>query len=131
MVRISGIDLPKSKRIEYALTSVYGIGLTSSRNILSTANVDPAKRTNVLGDTEVMAIREVIEENYKVEEDLRRQTKQNIVRLSQINCVKGRRHRQNLPLRGQRTRSTRSSGRDGIGVGLRDQHAQSTKNSKR
>ena len=105
MVRISGIDLPKSKRIEYALTSVYGIGLTSSRNILSTANVDPAKRTNVLGDTEVMAIREVIEENYKVEEDLRRQTKQNIVRLSQINCVKGRRHRQNLPVRGQRTRT--------------------------
>ena len=105
MVRISGIDLPKSKRIEYALTSVYGIGLTSSRNILSTANVDPDKRTNVLGDTEVMAIREVIEENYKVEEDLRRQTKQNIVRLSQINCVKGRRHRQNLPVRGQRTRT--------------------------
>ena len=57
MVRISGIDLPKSKRIEYALTSVYGIGLTSSRNILSTANVDPAKRTNVLVDTEVMSIR--------------------------------------------------------------------------
>merc|ERR1712174_13427 len=105
VVRISGIDLPKSKRIEYALTSVYGIGLTSSRNILITTNVDPDKRTNVLGDTEVMAIREVIEENYKVEEDLRRQTKQNIVRLSQINCVKGRRHRQNLPVRGQRTRT--------------------------
>jgi small subunit ribosomal protein S13 len=88
VVRISGIDLPKSKKIEYALTSVYGIGLTSSRTILTTANVDPDKRTNTLGDTEVMAIREVIEENYKVEEDLRRQTKQNIVRLSQINCVK-------------------------------------------
>jgi len=105
VVRISGIDLPKSKTIEYALTSVYGIGLTSSRNVLSIANVDPNKRTNTLGDTEVMNIREVIEENYKVEEDLRRQTKQNIVRLSQINCVKGRRHRQNLPVRGQRTRT--------------------------
>ena len=65
MVRISGIDLPKSKKIEYALTSVYGIGLNSSRDILSTANVDPTTRTNVLGDTEVMAIREVVEENYK------------------------------------------------------------------
>jgi len=62
VVRISGIDLPKSKKIEYALTSVYGIGLTSSRDILSTANVDPTTRTNVLGDTEVMAIREVVEE---------------------------------------------------------------------
>jgi small subunit ribosomal protein S13 len=80
VVRISGIDLPKSKKIEYSLTSVYGIGLTSSRSILTKANVDPNKRTNTLGDTEVMAIREVIEENYKVEEDLRRQTKQNIVR---------------------------------------------------
>ena len=105
MVRISGIDLPNSKRIEYALTSVYGIGLTTSRSILAAAKIDPNKRTNALGDTEVMALREVIEENYKVEEDLRRQTKQNIVRLSQINCVKGRRHRQNLPVRGQRTRT--------------------------
>lgn len=105
MVRISGIDLPKSKKIEYSLTSVYGIGLTSSRSILTKANVDPNKRTNTLGDIEIMSLREVIEENYKVEEDLRRQTKQNIVRLSQINCVKGRRHRQNLPVRGQRTRT--------------------------
>ena len=105
MVRISGIDLPNSKRIEYALTSVYGIGLTTSRSILAVADIDPSKRTNTLGDTDVMALREVIEENYKVEEDLRRQTKQNIVRLSQINCVKGRRHRQNLPVRGQRTRT--------------------------
>ena len=105
MVRISGIDLPNSKRIEYALTSVYGIGLTTSRSILAVADIDPSKRTNALGDTEVMALREVIEENYKVEEDLRRQTKQNIVRLSQINSNRGRRHRQNLPVRGQRTKT--------------------------
>ncbi len=105
MVRISGIDLPNSKRIEYALTRIYGIGLTTSRLILINAKIDPNKRTNTLGDIEIMSLREVIEENYKVEEDLRRQTKQNIVRLSQINCVKGRRHRQNLPVRGQRTRT--------------------------
>ena len=105
MVRISGIDLPNSKRIEYALTSVYGIGLTTSRSILAVANIDPSLRTNTLADNQVMVLREVIEENYKVEEDLRRQTKQNIVRLSQINSNRGRRHRQNLPVRGQRTRT--------------------------
>jgi small subunit ribosomal protein S13 len=105
VVRISGIDLPSSKKIEYSLTSIYGIGLTTSRSILAVANIDPSLRTNTLADTQVMVLREVIEENYKVEEDLRRQTKQNIVRLSQINSNRGRRHRQNLPVRGQRTRT--------------------------
>ena len=105
MVRIVGIDLPKVKRIEYALTSIYGIGLTSSRSILEYANIDGNKRVNELEETDVIALREVIEKHFKTEEDLRRIVKQNILRLSQINCIRGRRHRAGLPLRGQRTRT--------------------------
>lgn len=105
MVRIAGVNLPNSKRVEYALTSIYGIGLTSSRSILAKAKVDPDKRMHALEDQELSSLREIIESNYKVEDDLRRVIKQNIVRLSQINCVRGRRHRQNLPVRGQRTRT--------------------------
>ena len=105
MVRIVGIELPKMKRVEYALTSIYGIGLTSSRSILEYANIDGNKRVNELEDTDVIALREVIEKHFKTEEDLRRIVKQNILRLSQINCVRGRRHRAGLPLRGQRTRT--------------------------
>jgi|TARA_X000000950_G_scaffold58311_1_gene70532 small subunit ribosomal protein S13 len=105
MVRIVGIDLPKVKRIEYALTSIYGIGLTSSRSILEYANIDTNKRVHELEDSDVIALREVIEKHFKTEEDLRRVVKQNILRLSQINCVRGRRHRAGLPLRGQRTRT--------------------------
>jgi small subunit ribosomal protein S13 len=93
------------KRIEYALTSIYGIGLTSSRLILNEAKVDENKRVSELEDTDIIALREVLEKNFKTEEDLRRVVKQNILRLSQINCVKGRRHRAGLPLRGQRTRT--------------------------
>ena len=105
MVRIVGIDLPKQKRIEYALMSIYGIGLTSSQSILSLAKIDLSKRVHELEDSDVISLREVIEEHFKTEEDLRRIVKQNILRLSQINCVKGRRHRAGLPLRGQRTRT--------------------------
>ena len=105
MVRIVGIDLPKQKRIEYALMSIYGIGLTSSQSILSLAKIDRSKRVHELEDSDVIALREVIEKSFTTEEDLRRVVKQNILRLSQINCVKGRRHRQNLPVRGQRTRT--------------------------
>lgn len=105
MVRIAGVDLPNSKRIEYALTHIYGIGLTSSRNILILADVDPNLRLKDITDTELSKLREIIEKNYKVEDDLKRTVKQNIVRLSQINCVRGRRHRQGLPVRGQRTRT--------------------------
>ena len=105
MVRIVGIDLPKQKRIEYALMSIYGIGLTSSQSILSLAKIDRSKRVHELEDSDVISLREVIEEHFKTEEDLRRIVKQNILRLSQINCVKGRRHRAGLPLRGQRTRT--------------------------
>jgi small subunit ribosomal protein S13 len=105
VVRIAGTDLPRAKRIEYALTKVYGIGIVSAQEILLKANVDPNVRTSNLTDENVSSIREVIESQYKVEGDLRRETSLNIKRLSEINCNRGRRHRQMLPLRGQRTRT--------------------------
>jgi small subunit ribosomal protein S13 len=105
MVRISGIDLAKTKRIEYALTSIYGIGLTASQDILQIAQINTNTRVYELKDREIISLREVVENNFKVEEDLRRFVKQNILRLSQINCFKGKRHRVGLPLRGQRTRT--------------------------
>ena len=111
MVRISGIDLSNSQKIEYALTGIYGIGLTSSRAILQAANITLNKRTVDLLDEELIVLREVIEKQYKVEDDLRRVIKQNIIRLSQINCFKGKRHRQSLPLRGQRTRTNSRTSR--------------------
>jgi small subunit ribosomal protein S13 len=105
VVRIAGTDLPRAKRIEYALTKVYGIGIVRAHEILLKANVDPNVRTSNLTDENVSSIREVIESQYKVEGDLRRETSLNIKRLSEINCNRGRRHRQMLPLRGQRTRT--------------------------
>lgn len=105
MVRISGIDLSNSKKLEYALTDIFGIGLTASRIILKEAQVDGTKRTSDLLDDEVISLRDVIEKSYKVEDDLRREIKQNVIRLSQINSFRGKRHRQNLPTRGQRTRT--------------------------
>lgn len=105
MVRIAGIDLPRAKRIEYALTKIYGIGVISSQEILSKAEIDPNIRTNELTDENVSQIRQVLESDYRVEGDLRRETSLNIKRLSEINCNRGRRHRQMLPLRGQRTRT--------------------------
>ena len=105
MVRIAGIDLPRTKRIEYALTKIFGIGIISAQEILEKASIDPNIRTNDLTDENVSKIREVIEANYQVESDLRRKVSLNIKRLSEINCVRGRRHRQQLPLRGQRTRT--------------------------
>lgn len=105
MVRIAGTDLPRSKRIEYALTKIYGIGIISSQNILAKANIDANIRTNDLQDSDVSKIREILEAEYLVETDLKRKVNQNIKRLSEINCVRGRRHRENLPMRGQRTRT--------------------------
>ena len=105
MVRIAGIDLPRAKRIEYALTKIYGIGLISSQEILSKADISPNIRTNELSDENVSQIRQILENDYRVEGDLRRETSLNIKRLSEINCVRGQRHRKMLPLRGQRTRT--------------------------
>lgn len=111
MVRIAGIDLPRTKRIEYALTKIFGIGIVSAQEILEKANIDPNVRTNDLTDENVSKIREVIEADYEVESNLRRKVSLNIKRLSEINCVRGRRHRQQLPLRGQRTRTNARSRR--------------------
>jgi len=105
MVRIAGIDLPKRKRIEYALTKIYGIGVVSSRNILIKANIDFNIRTNDLTDEDISSIREILETGYVVESDLKRKVNLNIKHLFEINSYRGKRHRQKLPLRGQRTRS--------------------------
>ena len=105
MVRIAGIDLPRTKRIEYALTSIYGIGLNSAQIIIKKASIDPNLRVNELNDENVSNIREIIELEFSVEGDLRRSKNLSIKRLSEINCLRGRRHRQLLPLRGQRTRT--------------------------
>ena len=111
MVRIAGVDLPRNKKIDYALTKIYGIGLVSAQAILEKANIDINTRVTELTDKDVSTIRTLIEENYQVEGDLRRKVSLNIKRLSEINCFRGRRHRQNLPLRGQRTRTNARSRR--------------------
>jgi len=105
VARIAGVDLPKNKRIEIALTYIYGIGLTSSQQILSKAKVSFDIRCKDPDDQEVMVIREIIDTEYAVEGAARRVESLNIKRLMEINCVKGRRHRNGLPLRGQRTRT--------------------------
>jgi small subunit ribosomal protein S13 len=103
MARIAGVDLPREKRIEVALQYIYGIGKTSSHLILERANVNPITRTKDLTDDEVRRIRETIEQNVKVEGDLRRETSLNIKRLMDLGCYRGLRHRKGLPARGQRT----------------------------
>jgi small subunit ribosomal protein S13 len=105
MIRIAGVDLPQTKRVEYALTRIYGIGIVSAQNILKQANINPDIRTKDLTDENVIKIREVLENNYQVESDLKRKISLNLKRLSEINCFRGRRHRNQLPVRGQRTRT--------------------------
>jgi small subunit ribosomal protein S13 len=105
MARISGVDIPNDKRIEVALTYIYGIGLTRSQAILASAGVSPDSRARDLTDEEVLRIRDFIDKNYMVEGDLRREVRQNIGRLVEINCYRGQRHRRNLPVHGQRTRT--------------------------
>jgi small subunit ribosomal protein S13 len=103
MARIAGVDLPRSKRLEIALTYIYGIGRTTAREICGKAEVDAASKTDVLSEGEVVRIREIIERDYKVEGDLRREVSQNIKMLMDIGCYRGLRHRRGLPVRGQRT----------------------------
>jgi small subunit ribosomal protein S13 len=105
MARISGIDLPRDKRIEYALPFIYGIGLTRSRQILVEAGVDPDTRVKDLAETDVGKLREVIDRSFKVEGDLRREVQLNIKRLMDIGCYRGLRHRRGLPVRGQSTKT--------------------------
>ena len=105
MARIEGVDLPRNKRIEIGLTYIYGIGLPRSKEILTAAQVNPDKRVKDLTDAEVAQMRDVITQNYKVEGDLRREVQLNIKRLIEIGSYRGLRHRRNLPVRGQRTRT--------------------------
>ena len=105
MARIAGVDLPRDKRVEISLTYIYGIGRTTSQRILATANVDRNTRVRDLAEAEVARLREVIDRNYRVEGDLRREIAMNIKRLQEIGCYRGIRHRKNLPVRGQRTRT--------------------------
>ncbi len=105
MARIAGVDLPRDKRTEIALTYIFGIGLTSSQEILKMTNIDPNARVRDLDETQVARLRDVIEKNYRVEGDLRREVAMNIKRLQEIGSYRGLRHRRNLPAHGQRTRT--------------------------
>ena len=105
MARIAGVDLPKEKRVEIGLTYIYGIGVASSNKILAKAGVNPDTRVKDLTDEEVNSIRKVIDDSYKVEGDLRREVALNIKRLTEIGCYRGKRHRQGLPGRGQKTKT--------------------------
>lgn len=103
MARIAGVDLPRNKRMEVALTYLFGIGRSSARRICAAADIDINKKTDELVDDEVVRVRQVIEQTYKVEGDLRRDLNNNLKRLLDIGCYRGLRHRRNLPARGQRT----------------------------
>ncbi len=105
MARIEGVDLPRNKRIEVALTYIYGIGPTRARTILSQTRVNPDIRVKDLNESDVNLLREYIAQNFKVEGDLRREVQMNIKRLIEIGCYRGLRHRRNLPVHGQRTRT--------------------------
>ncbi len=105
MVRIAGVDLPQNKPIRVALLHVYGIGITASRRILTAAAVDAGIRVKDLSDTDVSKIRDIITNEYQVEGDLRREVQFNIKRLIEIGCIRGTRHRMNLPVHGQRTQT--------------------------
>ena len=105
MARIAGVDLPRDKRIEIALTYIFGIGLTISKEILKATGINPDTRTRDLTEEEVAKLRESIDKNYRVEGDLRREEALNIKRLIEIGSYRGKRHRMGLPVRGQRTKT--------------------------
>jgi small subunit ribosomal protein S13 len=119
VARISGVDLPREKRVEIGLTYIFGIGLTTSQAILRDTGIDPDTRVRNLTEEEVVRLRETIDRNLKVEGDLRREVSQNIKRLMEIGCYRGLRHRRGLPVRGQRTHTnarTRKGPRRQIGA---------------
>ena len=105
MARIAGVDIPNNKRIEYALTYIYGIGVKSARDILAVTGINPDTRAKDLTEAEVAKLREEIETSYRVEGDLRREVALNIKRLNEISCYRGIRHRKGLPVHGQRTKT--------------------------
>ncbi len=105
MARISGVDVPDNKRLPYALRYIYGIGATRADEIIHKAQLDPQRRMRELTDGELSLLREIIDRDYSVEGDLRRSVRQHVQRLIDINCYRGQRHRRNLPMHGQRTRT--------------------------
>jgi small subunit ribosomal protein S13 len=105
MARISGIDIPREKRVEISLTYIFGIGLPTSQKIVAQANINPDTRVRDLTEDQVNRLREIIDRRYKVEGDLRREVALNIKRLQEIGSYRGLRHRRNLPVRGQRTKT--------------------------
>lgn len=125
MARIVGVDLPRDKRIDVALTYIYGIGHSRSREILERTQINPGTRVRELTEEEVARLRETIERNYRVEGDLRRELSQNIKRLVEIGCYRGIRHRRNMPVRGQRTRTNARTrrGRKGTPIGIKKKAA--------
>ena len=126
MARIAGVDLPRTKRIDIALTYIYGIGRHSASKMVEDLNIDPAKKSQDLDESEISRLRETINQDYKVEGDLRREVELNIKRLMDINSYRGLRHRRQLPARGQRT-STNARTRKGkaktISVGRKAKEA--------
>jgi small subunit ribosomal protein S13 len=119
LARIAGVDLPRDKRVEISLTYIYGIGRTTSRLILANCQIDPNTKVRSLTDEEVVRLRSYIDQNLKVEGDLRREVAQNIKRKMEIGCYQGLRHRVGLPVRGQRTHTnarTRKGPRKTVGV---------------
>ena len=118
MARLVGVDLPRDKRIEVGLTSIYGLGLTTSKKILAETGVDPSVRVKDLTEDDLTKLRDYIQANIKVEGDLHREVSQNVKRLMEIGCYRGLRHRRGLPVRGQRTHTnarTRKGPRKQIG----------------
>ena len=119
LARIAGVDLPREKRVETALTYIFGIGLTTSQKVLRETGIEPATRVRNLTEEEVVRLREYLDRNLKIEGDLRREVSQNIKRLMEIGCYRGLRHRRGLPVRGQRTHTnarTRKGPRRQIGA---------------
>lgn len=119
MARIAGVDLPRDKRIEIAMTYIYGIGRSSSQKILEATGINPNTRVRDLTEDEVSKLREEIDKNYKVEGELQREVSGSIRRLMEIGCYRGLRHRRGLPVRGQRTKTnarSRKGGRKTVGI---------------
>lgn len=119
MARIAGIDLPRDKQVEVALTYIYGIGRTSARKACAGVDVTPSTKVRDLTDEEIVRLREFIDTNFQIEGDLRRERSQNVKRLMEIGCYRGLRHRRGLPVRGQRTHTnarTRKGPRPQVGI---------------
>jgi small subunit ribosomal protein S13 len=121
MARIAGVDIPRNKKLEVAITYIYGLGRSNSKPIFERARVNPETRVRDLTEEEVGRLREVVEREYLVEGDLRRETQMNIKRLMDIGCYRGLRHRRGMPVRGQRTRTNARTrrGRKGQAIGIK------------